>query len=66
MSKLREERRHIMLQYLMDKADARLTTYSDTSALAQATEDYATLATMTDQDLEKIYMKSKGEVHEQD
>ena len=46
MSNLRKERRHLMLQYLMDKVDYRLTTYSD------------------DTDLEKMYIKSKGEAND--
>ena len=64
MSNLRKERRHLMLQYLMDKVDYRLTTYSDASALTQATDVYAMLTTMSDTDLEKMYIKSKGEAND--
>tara|TARA_B100000519_G_C13994941_1_gene321096 strand:+ start:472 stop:642 length:171 start_codon:yes stop_codon:yes gene_type:complete len=48
----------------MDKVDYRLTTYSDASALAQATDVYAMLTTMSDTDLEKMYIKSKGEAND--
>ena len=60
MSTLQIERRQIMLKYLMDKIDNRCTDDYDPSAATQAMNEYAYLAALSDQELEKLYIKSKG------
>ena len=60
MSKLQIERRQIMLKYLMDQVDNRCTDGYDPSAATQAMNEYAYLVALSDQELEKLYIKSKG------
>ncbi len=60
MSKLQIERRQIMLKYLMDRVDNRCTDGYNPSAATQAMNEYAYLAALSDQELEKLYIKSKG------
>ena len=60
MSKLQIERRQIMLKYLMDQVDNRCTDGYDPSTAMQAMNEYAYLVALSDQELEKLYIKSKG------
>ena len=60
MSNLQLERRQIMLKYLMDQVDNRCTDDYDPSTAMQAMNEYAYLAALSDQELEKLYIKSKG------